>query len=50
MAQIESSNCMKGITLVHVGKRNFRVPTASLPASFSSKKEVYGKRFNINWK
>lgn len=48
MAQIESSNCMKGITLVHVGKRNFRVPTASLPASFSSKKDVYGKRFNIN--
>ncbi|CAB4380126.1 unnamed protein product [Rhizophagus irregularis] len=45
MAQIESS-CMKGITLVHIGKRNFRVPTASLPASFSSKKDVYVRTHN----
>ncbi|GES86023.1 far upstream element-binding protein 3 isoform X1 [Rhizophagus clarus] len=41
MAQVESLNCMKDITIVHVGKRNFRVPTASLPSKYSSCKDIY---------
>jgi hypothetical protein len=45
---MENSNCMKGITIVHVGKRNFRVSTVSLPTRHSSQKDIYGKRFNIN--
>ncbi len=35
--------CMKGISIIHVGKRNFRVPTASLPTEFALDRDIYGK-------
>src|SRR4051794_30561397 len=36
-------SCMKGVTIVHFRKRNFRVTTASLPAGLTSHKDIYGK-------
>ena len=41
--------CMKGISIIHVGKRNFRVPTV-LPIG-SPHRDIYGKYhfFNVNW-
>ncbi|RIA99240.1 hypothetical protein C1645_477258 [Glomus cerebriforme] len=43
---ISSTNCMNGITIVHVGNRNFRVPTASIPIGFAFDKEVYVRPYN----
>ncbi|CAI2172123.1 18376_t:CDS:2 [Funneliformis geosporum] len=42
--------CMKGISIIHVGKRNFRVPTASLPEGLSSGQDIYVRHDKENKK